>query len=136
MKEDEELRYAIAGLIGLEEIMKRFEQHGKELIKLRKDILEGFKRHVEEVTGLRAEIVQLRKDMLEGFKLLERHINTLGTRWGLLSEESFREGLREMLEKELELKVERWSYYDEEGVVYDYPSQVEVDVVVHSEKYF
>ena len=53
---------------------------------------------------------------------------------GLLSEEAFRERLRGMLEKELGFKVKRWSYYDEEGVVYGYPSQVAVDVGVHNEK--
>lgn len=52
----------------------------------------------------------------------------------LLSEEALREGLRRMLEKEPGFKVERWSYYDEKGVVYGYPSQVVVDVVVHNEK--
>lgn len=78
LKEDEEFRYAVAGLTGLEEILKRFEQHDKELIELRKDLVEGFKRRDKEITELRVEIVQLRKDMLEGFKLLERHINALG----------------------------------------------------------
>ena len=53
---------------------------------------------------------------------------------GLLSEEAFRERLRGMLEKELGFKVESRSYYDEEGVVYGYPSQVAVDVGVHNEK--
>ena len=134
LKEDEEFRYAVAGLIGLDEILKRFEKHDEELVKLRKDMVEGFKRHDEEIAELRAEMVKLRRDMLEGFKLLERHINALGTRWGLLSEEAFREGLRGVVEKELGFKVERWSYYDSEGIVYGYPSQVEVDVVIHDEK--
>ena len=245
LKEDEEFRYAVAGLIGLDEILKRFEKHDEELVKLRKDMVEGFKRHDEEaaelraeiaqlrqdmlegfkrhdeelvklrrdmiegfkrhdkeiaelraeiarlrrdivegfkrhdkeiaqlrkdmlegfkrhdkeiaelraemaqlrkdmvegfkrhdreITELRAEMVKLRRDMLEGFRLLERHINALGTRWGLMSEEAFREGLRGVVEKELGFKVERWSCYDSEGIVYGYPSQVEVDVVVHDEK--
>ena len=51
-----------------------------------------------------------------------------------MSEEAFREGLRGVVEKELGFKVERWSCYDSEGIVYGYPSQVEVDVVVHDEK--
>lgn len=159
LKEDEEFRYAVAGLIGLDEILKKFEKHDEELVKLRRDMIEGFRRHDKEIAELRAEIAQLRRDMIEGFKrhdaeiaelraemvklrrdmlegfrLLERHINALGTRWGLLSEEAFREGLRGIVEKELGFKVERWSYYDSEGIVYGYPSQVEVDVVVHDEK--
>jgi len=34
------------------------------------------------------------------------------------------------LEEELGLKVERWKTYDDKGVVFGYPSSVEVDVVV------
>jgi hypothetical protein len=39
------------------------------------------------------------------------------------------------LEKEMNLVVERRSCYDEDGIVYGYPSEeVEVDVVLHNEK--
>ncbi|MFZ8856885.1 MAG: DUF3782 domain-containing protein, partial [Candidatus Caldarchaeales archaeon] len=57
-----------------------------------------------------------------------------GARWGLGSEEAFREGLRGTLEKELGLKVERWTAFDETGSVFGHPSQVEVDVAVSNGK--
>jgi len=38
------------------------------------------------------------------------------------------------LEKEMNLVVERRSCYDEDGIVYGYPSKVEVDVALHNEK--
>ena len=47
-----------------------------------------------------------------------------------MAEEAFREGLRGLLEEELGLRVERWTAYDEEGYVYGYPSELEVDVAV------
>ncbi|MEM2897648.1 MAG: DUF3782 domain-containing protein [Candidatus Bathyarchaeia archaeon] len=134
LKEDLEFRYAIAGLIGLEEILKRLDRHeeilikhSEELVKLREDMLKGFLRHDEE-------IAKLREDMNKGFELMERHISALGARWGLLSEEAFREGLKGLLEKEFKLKVERWSHYDEAGIVYGYPSLVELDIAIHNEK--
>jgi len=34
-----------------------------------------------------------------------------------MSEEAFREGLRGLLKEELGLKVEKWTYRDEEGMV-------------------
>ncbi|HDM88610.1 MAG TPA: DUF3782 domain-containing protein, partial [Candidatus Bathyarchaeota archaeon] len=43
-------------------------------------------------------------------------------------------GLKGLIEKEFGLKIERWTAYDEEGIVFGYPSQVEVDVAVHNEK--
>jgi hypothetical protein len=220
LKEDEEFRYAVAGLLGLEEILKRldrneqelvrlredmakmfekheerfarieeeirriwqeierlredmvkgFERHDLELARLREDMVKGFERHdreierlTEELTKLRedmvrgferhdrelerlredmikgferhdAELAKLREDMMRGFDAMNRRISALGARWGLESEEAFREGLRGILEKELGLKVERWTAFDETGSVFGHPSQVEVDVAVSNGK--
>ena len=141
LKEDEEFRYAVAGLIGLDEILKRLDRHQAELVKLRQDVVElrremvelredmirGFDRHDKELT-------KLREDMNRGFELVNRHISALGARWGLMAEEAFREGLRGVLEKEMGFKVERWRTYDEAGKVFGYPSEVEVDVTVKDQK--
>jgi len=80
------------------------------------------------------ELIKLREDMNRGFELIERYISALGARWGLLTEEAFRAGLKGLIEKEFELEIERWMAYDEEGIVFGCPSQVEVDVAVHNEK--
>jgi hypothetical protein len=42
LKEDEEFRYAVAGLLGLEEILKRLDRHEAELVRLREDMNRGF----------------------------------------------------------------------------------------------
>jgi hypothetical protein len=39
LKEDEEFRYAVAGLIGLEEILKRLDRHEEEITRLREDMV-------------------------------------------------------------------------------------------------
>jgi hypothetical protein len=39
LKEDEEFRYAVAGLLGLEEILKRLDRHEEQLVKLREDMV-------------------------------------------------------------------------------------------------
>jgi len=116
LREDEEFRYAVAGLLGLEEILKRLDRHEAELVRLREDMN------------------RLREDMIRGFELVERHISALGARWGLMAEDAFREGLRGLLEKELGFRVERWRAYDEAGMVFGYPSEVEVDVTVSDGK--
>jgi hypothetical protein len=170
LKEDEEFRYAVAGLLGLEEILKRLDRNEQELVRLREDMVKGFERHdreiqrlTEEMNKLREdmtkgferhdrelerlredmikgferhdmEIARLREDMMKGFDAMNRRISALGARWGLESEEAFREGLRGILEKELGLKVERWTAFDETGSVFGHPSQVEVDVAVSNGK--
>ncbi|MBO3804133.1 MAG: DUF3782 domain-containing protein [Candidatus Brockarchaeota archaeon] len=134
LKEDEEFRYAVAGFIGMDEVLKGLGKNGAELAKLREDMLKGFERHDAELAKLREDMNALREDMAKGFNLVEKHISALGARWGMMSEEAFREGMRGLLEKEFGFKVERWTCYDEEGNVFGYPSQVEVDVAIHDEK--
>ena len=65
---------------------------------------------------------------------LKRHISAVEARWGIISEETFREELKGFLEKEFKLKVEKWVGFDGDGLVYGYPSQVEVDVAIHNKK--
>jgi len=116
LREDEEFRYAVAGLLGLEEILKRLDRHEAELVRLREDMN------------------KLREDMIRGFELVERHISALGARWGIMAESAFRESLRGLLEKELGYRVEKWTVFDEAGKVYGYPSLVDVDVTVSDGK--
>ena len=176
LKEDEEFRYTVAGLIGLDEVLKRFdryddlfakvlrrmEKHSEEIVKLRKEMVAGFRRHdellakhSEEITKLREdmvkgfarhdellarhsevlakhseELVRLREDLMRGFELVEKRVSAVGARWGLMAEEAFREGLRGVLERDFGVRVERWRAFDDEGVVYGRPSDVEVDVAV------
>jgi len=95
LKEDEEFRYAVAGMLGFEEILRRLERHDKrfeeilhrldrhevELIKLREDMILGFKRHDEILEKHTQELIKLREDMISGFKrhdeILERHANEI-----------------------------------------------------------
>ncbi|MEM2673725.1 MAG: DUF3782 domain-containing protein [Candidatus Bathyarchaeia archaeon] len=99
----------------------------EEQARLREDMAAGFRRHDEEIAKLRA-------DMVEGFNLLRRHIDALGARWGLLSEQAFRGGLRGLLERDLGLIVEKWVRYDRDGYVFGYPSDVDIDVAVRDDK--
>jgi len=137
LREDEEFRYAVAGLIGLEEILKRLDRHGAELVRLRENMV----RYESELVRLREDMNKLREDMVRGFELVERrielverHISALGARWGLMAESAFRESLRGLLEREFGFRVERWRAYDESGIVFGYPSEVEIDVAVSDGK--
>jgi len=161
LEKDVEFRYAVAGYLGLSEVLKRLDTIAEEQRALREEqvrlreeqtkIWKEIERFREEQTkiwkeieGLKEEQVRLREeqkrtweeierlrsDMERGFELVNRHISALGARWGLMAEEAFREDLRGLLEEELGLRVERWTAYDEEGYVYGYPSELEVDVAV------
>jgi len=162
LREDEEFRYAVAGILGLEEIIRRLEKHDEkfneilerldrheeelkklredmnrlreDMNKLREDMILGFKRHDEILERHEREIIKLREDMNKGFQLLSRHIDALGARWGIMSEEAFREGLRGLLERELGFKIEKWTIYDQSGKVYGYPSVIDIDIILKDKK--
>jgi len=63
----------------------------------------------------------------------ERTLGALGARWGLSTEESFREGMRAVL-KDAGFKVERYLVYDRDGKVFDRPDQVELNLVIRNDK--
>jgi len=88
-----------------------------------------------EIGKIWGELKMLREDMNEGFRLLRRHIDALGARWGLMAEEAFRKGLRGLVERLFEGKVERWSYHDDEGFVFGHPSTVEADLIVRDREH-
>jgi len=123
LEKDKEFRYTVAGLIGLNEILNRLNKHDEKFI----EILKRLDKHEEE-------LVKLREDMNRGFEIVEKHISALGARWGIMTENAFREGIKGLLEKEFNIKIERWKDYDNEGIVYGYPSPIEIDIALKDEK--
>ncbi len=83
----------------------------------------------EDLGKLWQEVISLR----EGQERLSRKLDSLGARWGVFSESTFRLGIGAFLER-FGYRVERWDYYDGEGYVYGYPSQVDLDVIIRNEK--
>jgi hypothetical protein len=134
LKEDEEFRYAVAELLGLEEILKRLDRNEQELIRLREDMVKGLERHDREIQRLTEEMNRLREDMTKGFELVNRHISAISARWGIMAEDAFREGLRGTLEKEFGVMVDRWISRDEDGMVYGFSSVIEVDIAIKNGK--
>ncbi len=61
---------------------------------------------------------------------IDRTIGALGSRWGFLMEETFREAIKSVLKNFTNTKVERYLGFDNEGIVFGAPDQVEIDVVI------
>ena len=60
----------------------------------------------------------------------DRSIGALGARWGIQSENTFRNALAAILEKSFNVKVINVNEYDDEGTVFGRPDQVELDVII------
>ncbi|MCR4407927.1 MAG: DUF3782 domain-containing protein [Anaerolineae bacterium] len=145
------LRYTLAGALA-ESLVHRAEL--KEILQAIQDLREDFNTRFEEHSAAirqlsermeehsaairqlskrmeehSAAIRQLMERQEEFSRRLESSIGGLGARWGILSEEAFRNGVASIL-SDIGLRVEHFWYMDTEGVVFGRPDQVEVDVVV------
>jgi hypothetical protein len=60
----------------------------------------------------------------------EQSIGALGARWGLASEESFRSALKGILQGSFGVEVLNVNEYDDEGLVFGRPDQVELDIII------
>jgi len=70
LKEDEEFRYAVAGLIGLDEILKRLDHHEERMVKLEERMV----KLEERMLKVEEELVRLREDMNKGFERYDKEI--------------------------------------------------------------
>jgi len=128
----------------VEELTKAIRSHEERLTKV-EDRLTRLENAVEELTKAvkeqskaieeLAKIVKLHEDRLakveEAIKAFDRRLMALGARWGVESEEAFRNAMRGVVEGILGVAtVGKWVYFDKDGVVYGHPSQVEVDVAI------
>ena len=106
-----------------EENNKRWEEAYKRFEAIERKLLEHDKR-----------FEAIERKLLEHdrrFNSLMRRITAIGARWGIHTETAFRRAMRGIIEEFLgKGRVEKWVYFDENGEVYGYPSQVEVDVLI------
>ncbi|MEM3512147.1 MAG: DUF3782 domain-containing protein, partial [Candidatus Jordarchaeales archaeon] len=141
-KETNELRKELVTL--REDFNRRFEEHSKEIAELRKETNElrkelvtlredfnrRFEEHSKEIAALWAEVKNLRVDMQKGFERLDGLISVLGGRWGIRAEAAFRNAMMELVEEAKGAEVTRLKLFDDRGVVYGEPSEVEVDLLI------
>lgn len=113
----------------IEEQGKRIEEQGKRIEEQGKRIEEQGKRI--ERQGERIEEQGKRVEQ-QGERIEEafRRVEALGARWGLHSEEAFREGMRSVLERRFKARVRHWEGFDPDGVVFGHPASIELDLVI------
>jgi len=77
---------------------------------------------------------QVIRQMLAEIRALNRKhdttIGALGARWGLHTEQSFRNALKGILGEAFQVEVYNVIEYDDEGEVFGHPDQVELDLII------
>ena len=108
LEKDVEFRYAVAGLLGISEILRRLEKLEESLVRLWeevKELIEGQRRLWEEVRALRESQHRLLEEMRD-VRVVLRGISTTLERLTLTVEEEAREIIRYRLRRELNIEVE------------------------------
>ena len=117
----------------LDEIRKMREDFNREMINLRRDLSDKMTEMREDfnkrIQSLEQRMLEMREDFNKQMQMFREQLSALGTRWGLLAEDAFREGIKGILER-YGFHVEKWEYYDSEGIVYGAPSVIDVDVLI------
>jgi len=116
-------------LATLAEHSRRFEEHDRKFDEIL-GRLEEHDRKFNEILGRLEEHDRRFEEHARMLKGLDLKIEALGSRWGIFSEQAFREGMKSIVEQYFGGEVERWITDDEEGIVFGHPSKVEVDLIV------
>ncbi|MEM4442161.1 MAG: DUF3782 domain-containing protein [Ignisphaera sp.] len=153
---DKEFRYAVMGLIGYKEVLEGIMALNERVIKLEErfaelservaKLEERFARLEERVIKLEERFAELSERVAkleervlrveEELRDLGRIMNAIAHRFGILTDEGFREAMKYVVEEALGVaRVSRWIYYDDKGVVYQRPSIVEVDIVIRDREH-
>jgi hypothetical protein len=120
-----------------EESERRWEQNQQQIRELIKELQrqgEELQRQGKEIQRQGEELQRQVKEIQRVDRRIDQTIGALGARWGMTSEETFRNALRGILEENFGVKVERVQYKDESGEVFGRPDQVELDVVIYDDQ--
>lgn len=121
--------------IKLEERQSRLEERQTKLEERFALVAERQQKLEERQQSLEERMVKVEERLArveEELRDTRRLMFAISHRFGILSEAGFREAMKYVVQDVLKVaKVEKWVYRDEEGLVYGYPSVVEVDVAIH-----
>jgi hypothetical protein len=86
----------------------------------------------EHQAAERAEFARVHEEIMAIARKHDRSIGALGSRWGLQSEKAFRDALAGILEQSFGVQVLNVNEFDDQGVVFGRPDQVELDVIIRN----
>lgn len=93
---------------------------------------EEFSRIHEEFGRVNRGFDRVHEEIMALAKKYDRGIGALGARWGLQSEAAIRNALAGILEESFKVQVLHINEYDDQGIVFGQPDQVELDVIIQN----
>jgi len=108
-----------------QEQARKWDEYRKESEAFRQEQARKWDEDTRRWNENQAEIRKLHKKY-------ESTIGALGARWGLNTEQSFRNALKDILEKNFGVEVMSVNMPDHDGTVFGRPDQVEIDVIIRN----
>ena|SRR5918999_1645307 len=112
-----------------DQVHQKFDQVHEEFGRVNKE----FDRVHEELGRVHEEFGRVHEEIMALAKKYDRGIGALGARWGLQSEAAFRNALAGILEESFKVQVLHINEYDDQGVVFGQPDQVELDIIIQND---
>jgi len=114
-------------IVGLEERIVKLEERIVKLEERQQRLEERIIRLEERFAGLEERFLRIEEEMRETRRIL----TVIAHRFGVLTESSFREAMKYVVQEVFGIaEVRKWIHRDERGMVYGYPSTIEVDVII------
>jgi hypothetical protein len=112
---------------------RRFEAMDRRFEALQKDMRDGFALQGKAIQDLQVAVGNLEATV----HTLGVTIGALGARWGKEAEETLRQTLKKFLLERMEVKeVKEWRGYDKEGIVFDHPGEIQIDLLLKNKKHY
>ncbi|MBE9174973.1 DUF3782 domain-containing protein [Synechocystis salina LEGE 06155] len=112
------------------EFDQRFNRVLDELQRDREEQRQKWEENTQRLDRIEAQNSATLAEIQKANRRYESTIGALGSRWGLHSEASFRNGLKAILEESFGVQVLNLNDFDDEGMVFGRPDQVEIDLII------
>ncbi|MCX7681961.1 MAG: DUF3782 domain-containing protein [Anaerolineae bacterium] len=113
-----------------EESERKWEANQQELRAMREESERKWEARQEELRTMREESERKWEEHQRVIRRMVTTIGALGARWGVHTEQSFRNALKGILEEEFKVEVINIVEYDDTGEVFGRPDQVELDLII------
>lgn len=138
IREDQEIQELVLRLARREfasraETQDRFYELLNELRKDRAEYRREFDQVYQKFDQFHEEFGRVHEEIMALAKKYDRGIGALGARWGLQSEAAFRNALAGILEESFKVQVLHINEYDDQGIVFGQPDQVELDIIIQND---
>lgn len=113
-----------------EEQSRKWEEQNHKWDEFTQEQARKWEENSRRLDKMQEQIDQSLEEIKKANKRYDSTIGALGSRWGLYSEESFRNGLKGILEESFGVQVLNLNDFDYNGEVFGRPDQVEIDVII------